>query len=112
MPTVLYTPQAVRYLLLNFVTGADISSASQVMHETRQLITEDKWTYTTGLNMSLFPARNVHPSSEIVCMYVDGLLPTVSPLIEDFYHSKPSEFYMKIEHHAQHLGGSQRELTK
>lgn len=95
-------------MLFNFSTGPVISSAIEDLGETSELRTEDPRNDTTGVKKTLSRAGNVHHTEGIVCKYVEGILASVSPFVDDFYISKPSATYLRVVHHAQRLGETKR----
>jgi len=101
-------PEAVQYLLRNYAQNKYISSAIRDLRDTKQGNNETEKEYAIKLNNAVARCGNVHGTSEVITMFIDGLRPTIRSLVTGFREATSKASYLDVVDFASNHGDAVR----
>lgn len=99
---------ACDWLLRTYATNANIADALMDLSRTRQSAEEDETKYSTRLRNAVKRCGNVHSEYEVATLFVQGLIPSISPRVAQVRSSKPRIEYVELVQTARSEGDAVR----
>ena len=105
-------PEAIHYLLRSYATNERIQNALYELRGIAQKDGELEDDYSTRLNRAEGRCGNPHSMRDRITHFINGLLPTIGPIVGSYREENPRCSYLDVVSKARSVGQALRASTK